>query len=121
MERIYGVIVPPRVPCRIVALVALEMARAEPHALPIARSPPQAARESASQARKRRRGGKGVRRGGKGEEWEARVSRSPLGGARVCVPLRSPHRNMRTFTTQICLCGAAFRYGWPARLCMSTR
>lgn len=65
MERIYGVIVPPRVPCRIVALMALEMARAEPHALPIARSPPQAARESASQARKRRRGGKGVRRGGK--------------------------------------------------------
>lgn len=37
MERIYGVIVPPRVPCRIVALVALEMARAEPHTLPIAR------------------------------------------------------------------------------------
>jgi len=59
--------------------------------------------------------------GGEGEEWEARVSRSPLGGARVCVPLRSPHRNMRTFTTQTCLCGAAFRYGWPARLCISTR
>ena len=34
MERIYGVMVPPHVACRI---VALEMARAEPHTLPIAR------------------------------------------------------------------------------------
>ena len=62
LERIYGVMVPPRVACRI---LGLEMARAEPHTLPIACSPPQPARESASQSRKRRRGGKGVRRGGK--------------------------------------------------------